>query len=139
MANVTRDVTASIDAASAMYATQLSDGLTAGVDLPACSPCFVDNNGLVQLCDGTALDAKVIVDGINARKAKAGEAVTLFGVGTKFSISAAPLSTTIRILYLSATAGEWADAATTGDAKGTARVINTATHQVCVLLRGNVQ
>lgn len=136
MANVTRVATASVDAASAMYAPQLSDDLRAGEDLPTCAPCYVDDDGLVWLCDGTALNYKTIVDGITAHAVKTGQPVTLFGEGTKFSLTDTRITKTIRTLYLSATKGEWADAATTGDQQGHARTISTPTKQFFVLHLG---
>lgn len=137
MADVTRSSKASVDPVSAMYAPQLSEGLVAGEALPACAPCYVDDDGKVWLCDGTALNAKTIVDGITARQVNANEPVTLFGNGVKFSLTDAPITKTIRTLYLSANKGEWSTTATTGDPQGHARMIPGPVRQLFILHCGN--
>jgi hypothetical protein len=129
MALVTVSAVAGLDASSAMYAPQISDGLLAGADLgsatQAVTPCYIKgSDGKVYPTDGTALGEAAVLAGFCARFTKSGEPVTLFGVGTKFEY-ATGLTPGAR-LYLAATAGRLDTAATTGDPNGVAAAI-TAT------------
>lgn len=122
MANVTRSSSASVDASTAMFAPQVAD-LIAGEDLTALAPCRIHSDGLVYESNGTALNASARFSGVTAREVKAGEPVTLFGLGTRFHLADSGL-TPGAYLYVSATKGEWDDAATTGDPNGTLEVIS---------------
>jgi len=121
MALVTVSAVAGLDASSGMYAPQISDGLVAGADIGSASqavtPCYIKGaDGKVYPTDGTAADEKAILAGVAARFTKAGEPVTLFGVGTKFEYTTS--ATPGAKLFLAATAGRLDTAATTGDALG---------------------
>lgn len=129
MALVTVSAVAGLDASSAMYAPQISDGLVAGADIGSASqavtPCYIKaSDGKVYPCDATAADEKARLAGFCALYRKTGEPVTLFGIGTKFEYGTG--MTPGALLFLGATAGRLSDAATTGDAVGVAQVV-TAT------------
>jgi hypothetical protein len=129
MALLTVSAVAGLDASSAMYAPQISDGLVAGADIGSASqavtPCYIKGaDGKVYPSDGTAADEKAALAGFAARFTKSGEPVTLFGIGTKFEYSTG--MTPGAKLYLGATAGRLDTAVTTGDAVGVAQAI-TAT------------
>jgi hypothetical protein len=123
MALVTRDSAASMDASTGMIAPQIT-GCIAGENLDVVSPCYIKgSDGLVYMSNGTAANEAAKFDGFNARAARAGQAVTLFGLGARFHYAASGL-TPGATLYIGATAGRLDTAATTGDAVGVARAIN---------------
>jgi hypothetical protein len=123
MALVTRAADASPDASTAQFAPQIPD-LIAGEAIDPVAPCRIDaSDGMVYMSNGTAADANARVDGFSARKAAAGQPVTLLGHGTRFRYAASGLTPGAR-LYVGATAGRLDDGATTGDAVGVAKVIN---------------
>jgi len=130
MALVTVSAVAGIDASSAMFAPQISDGLVAGADLggtaQAVTACYIKgSDGKVYPCDGTAAAEAANLAGFAARYTKSGEPVTLFGIGTKFEYSTG--MTPGAKLYLAVgTSGRLDTAATTGDAVGVAQAV-TAT------------
>lgn len=129
MALVTVSTYNDFDAASAMYAPQISDGLVAGETLGSTTqkitPCYIKaSDGKVYMCNGTSANEAARLAGFCVRYALAGEPVTLFGLGTKFEYGSG--LTPGAILYLAATAGRLDTAATTGDAVGVAQVV-TAT------------
>lgn len=112
----------SVDASSAMYAPQLSDGLVAGEDLLIGAPCYIKQaDGKVYMADGTAANEKAVVAGWTPRQTNLGEPVTLFGIGTKFQYATG--LTPGQKLYLGTTPGRLDTAATTGDAVGVAQAI----------------
>jgi hypothetical protein len=124
MATITRVTAASVDASTAMFAPQIT-GLIAGEALDACAPCYVKAaDGKVYMSNGTAANAAAKVDGFTPRSAAAGEAITLFGPGTRMRYGSG--LTPSADYYLSATAGRLDDAATTGGTAIIARAI-TAT------------
>lgn len=120
MALVTRSSDASIDPSSALYAPQIAD-LIAGEDLDPAAPCYIKNSdGKVYMTNATAATEPAKVFGFTARAVKSGQAVTLFGQGTRFKYgSGLSVGAT---LYAGATAGRLDTAATTGDAVGVAFV-----------------
>lgn len=123
MALVTRDAAASMDVSTGMFAPQISGNLIAGEDLDAVSPCYIKNSdGKVYMSNGTAANEAAGFDGFVPRAAKAGQPVTLFGVGARFRYASG--LTPGAKLYIGATAGRLDTAATTGDAVGVARAIN---------------
>jgi hypothetical protein len=125
MALVTQAVDLSIDASQALTAPQISGDLIAGEDLLAGAPCYIKNSdGLVYQSNGTAANEAAGFDGFTARAVKAGQALTLFGIGARFRYAAAGGLTPGAKLYIGATAGRLDTAATTGDAVGVARAIN---------------
>ena len=123
MALITRASTASIDASTAMFAPQIT-GKIAGEDIDAAAPCYIAAaDGKAYMCDATAADAKAVLAGFSPRAAKAGEPITLFAAGARFSYGSG--LTPGAKLYIGATKGRLDGAATTGDAVGVAQVIDT--------------
>lgn len=121
MALVTRSATASVDPVTAQLDKQLPD-LIAGEDIEVASPCYIASTGLVMNSNGTAANAAAKCDGFSARKCKAGQPITLFGIQTRYQYGSG--LTPGATLYIGATAGRLDTAATTGDAVGVAKVIN---------------
>lgn len=129
MALVTVSATAGFDASSAMYAPQISDGLVAGADIGSASqpitPCYIKgSDGKVYPTDATGTGEASLFAGFAVRFAKAGEPITLFGVGLKFEYAAGLTPGTK--LFLAATAGRLDTVATVGDAAGIVQAV-TAT------------
>lgn len=125
MALVTPSTSASMDAASAMFAPQISDGLVAGEALLVAAPCYIKaSDGKVYMSNGTAANEAAKFDGFTARAVPSGQPVTLFGTGAKFEYAAG--MTPGANLFIGTTAGRLDTVATTGDAAGVARAI-TAT------------
>jgi hypothetical protein len=124
MALVTPASDVSVDGSTAQFAPQIT-GLLAGEDLLAAAPCYIKtSDGKVYMSNGTAANEAAEVVGFTPRAAKSGQAITLFGKGTRFKYGSA--LTIGDKLYIAATAGRLDTAATTGDALGVAQVI-TAT------------
>lgn len=129
MSLVTRASTASMDASTGMFAPQIT-GLTAGEDLAVVAPCYIkSSDGKVYMTDATAANEAAEVAGFTPRAVKAGQPVTLFGAGARFSYGTG--LTPGDILYAAATAGRLDTAPTTGDAMGVAMVL-TATDIVII-------
>lgn len=123
MALVTRAADASIDASTAMLAPQIPD-LIAGEALDVSAPCYIKgSDGKVYMSNGTAANEAAGFDGFTPRAVGVGQAVTLFGVGTRFRYAASGLTPGAK-LYIGATAGRLDTAATTGDAVGVAKAIS---------------
>lgn len=123
MALVTRNSDASVDATTAQFAPQIT-GLICGEDIDPAAPCYIDTtDGLVYMFDGTAANIKAVLAGFSPRGAKTGQAITLYGVGARFSYGAA--LTPGAKLFGAATKGRLDTVATTGDAVGIAQAINT--------------
>lgn len=124
MALVTRASDGSIDAVSGAYAPQIS-GLVAGEDLDHLAPCYIKSaDGLVWMCNATAANEASEMAGFTPRAVKAGQPVTLFGLGTRMRYGTG--LTPGNFFYLAATAGRLDTAATVGDNQGVA-VVLTAT------------
>lgn len=121
MALVTRDAAASVDTSTALLDKQIPD-LLAGEDLDIAAPCYIKSDGLVYMSNGTAANAAAGVDGFAARTCKAGQPITLFGLGVRFRYSSG--LTPGATLFVGTTKGRLDTAATTGDAVGVAKVIN---------------
>jgi hypothetical protein len=114
-----------MDATTGMYASQIT-GLLAGEDLLCAAPVYIkSSDGKLYLSNGTAANEAAEIVGFTARAAKAGEPVTVFGVGARFRYAASGLTPGDKY-YIGATAGRLDTAATTGDAVGVAQAI-TAT------------
>lgn len=124
MALVPRDSGASVDATSARYSDQIAGDLIAGEDIDAVAPCRIAADGMAYMSDATAADANANIDGFSPVDYKQGEAMTLYGKGTRFGYSAGGL-TPGATLYIGATKGRLDDAPTVGDAVGVAKAINT--------------
>lgn len=124
MALVTRLATASMDVSTGMIAPQLT-GLIAGEDLDAVAPCYIkSSDGKVYMTNATAQNEAAEVVGFTPRAAKAGQPITLFGDGTRFSYGSG--LTPGNVLYAGATKGRLDDGPTLGDPFGVAEVV-TAT------------
>lgn len=105
-----------------MYASQIT-GPFAGEDLDACAPCYIKaSDGLVFMSNGTAADAAAACDGFSVQAHKKDEPVVLHGVGTRLGYGDGTL-TANALLYVGATKGRLADAATTGGLVAVAKVV----------------
>lgn len=123
MADLTK-VSASLDTSSGMFAPQISGDLYAGEALGVAVPCYIKAaDGKVYQSNGTALNEAAKFDGFTARACRIGEAVTLFGIGTRFRYGSGLTIGTD--LFVSATAGNLSDTATTGGVRAIARVITS--------------
>lgn len=131
MAAVTKSARASMDATTGMIAPQIS-GLIAGAAIPLLAACYIKaSDGKVYPSDATAADEKARFAGICPRAANAGEPVTLFGVGAVFRYSDALLTPgSVYFLDVTANAGGFNTAATTGDALGVVQAITTSVMRV---------
>ena len=110
MAAVTISANASVDISTAQYAMQLS-GKVAGEDINAGQPVYLkqSDDKIYKFATG-----KIFI-GIAARTAKAGEPITVFGLGTRFYVSSTALTGD---LYYVDVAGAIDTAATTDDTVG---------------------
>jgi hypothetical protein len=125
MALVTVLASASMDASTGMYAPQVT-GLVAGEDLLVVAPCYIKtSDGKVYQSNGTAATEPAEFMGFTARATKAGQPVTLFGLGARFRYAAFSGQAGDK-LFIAATAGRLDTAATTGDAIGVVRVLNAS-------------
>ena len=125
MGDVTRSANASADTGSLMRAAQISGDLYAGEDLAACAPCYIKaSDGKVYQSNGTADNEAAKFDGFTARATPSGQPVTLYGAGVRMQYGSALAIGTD--LFVSANAGQLADAPSTGGRTAIARVI-TAT------------
>jgi hypothetical protein len=125
MADLTKSASASMDTSTGMFAPQKTGNLYAGEALGVAVPCYIKAaDGLVYQSNGTAANEAAKFDGVTPRAYAIGEPVTLFGVGARFRYGTG--LTIGADLFISATAGKLADAATTGGVRAIARVM-TAT------------
>lgn len=130
MADLVKDARASLDASTGMYAGQIPD-LIAGEALGAVVPCYIKAaDGKVYQSNGTAVNEAAKFDGFTARAVSIGQAVTLFQAPARFRYGTALVPGTP--LFVSATAGKLADAATVGGLTPVARVINATDIRVTV-------
>ena len=110
MATITKVGTPSLTSLIPPQSQQLA-GLKAGEALGAGDPCYIKSDGLVWLSTGAAANAAAKVDGFAAEACAVGEAVTLFfDVNFRYGSGMTPGTR----VYLGATAGILADAASTG-------------------------
>jgi hypothetical protein len=131
MANLAKDARAGLDTSQALYAPTIV-GALAGEDLNAVSPCYIKSDGLVYMSDGTAANEAAKVDGFTGKSYKAGQAVTLFGVGFRARYSAGTLTPGAN-LFLGDDPGVLAGAATTGGTGIIARAINATDIRAVVI------
>jgi hypothetical protein len=125
MALVARSANASLESERGRFVPHVTGNLYAGAAIDAGAPCYIRaSDGQVFMSNGTAANEAAKFDGFANRAYAAGEAVALFGVGAIFHYSDA-LLTPGQNLFIAATAGRLDDAATTGDAVGVARAINS--------------
>jgi hypothetical protein len=110
MATITKSGTPSLTSVLPPQNCQIA-GLKAGAALAAGDPCYIDSGGLVQLSTGAAANAAAKVRGFAAEACASGEAVTLlFDVNIRYGAGMTPGAD----VFLGATAGVLADAASTG-------------------------
>jgi hypothetical protein len=120
--------TTTVETRSAQHAAQIpaSLGLVAGEALLTAAPCYIKaSDGKVYMSNGTGANEAAELDGFTGKPYASGEPVTLWGRGVIFEYGTG--MTPGAVLFIATTAGRLADAATTGDAVGVARVIS-ATH-----------
>ncbi|WP_353268012.1 hypothetical protein [Gemmatimonas sp.] len=123
MPNIARGTSPSADVSTGMYAPQISGSLIAGENLDGVSPCYIRaSDGRVFMSNGTAANEAAKFDGFCAKATKAGESVTLFGVGARFryGTSLPPGQN----LWVGTAAGVLSDTPTTGGTVVIARAIN---------------
>lgn len=129
MALITKSAAVNIDAESAQKAPQLAGDLYAGEDLDAAAPCYVKgSDGKVYMSNGTANTEPSKTDGFTPMAYVAGQAVTLYGPGTKFEYATGMTPGTD--LYAGTTKGRLDTSATTGGTVAIARVITARYIQV---------
>jgi hypothetical protein len=129
MALVTAAAVVGMDVSTGELAPQIT-GLSAGEDLLAIAPCYIKtSDGLVYMSNGTAATEPAEFAGVTPRAVKSGQPVTLFSLGACFRLSAFSGQAGDK-LFIAATAGRWDTAATTGDAVGTARILDTERIQI---------
>lgn len=124
MALIVRRARPNYDGSQLLTSPQVTGSLYAAEDLPAACPCYIDTDLKAHKSSGAANDKKARVDGLTFTDHKAGEAITLHGVGNRIRYSDGLLTPGADI-YLSATAGELEDAPTPGSPLPLARAINT--------------
>lgn len=103
-----------VDTRTTMYAMQNS-GLVAGEDIQAGHAVRIGTG--FKVYKAKAGDARF--DGIAPKDARTGDAVTIFGIGTRFHATEGTLTPVL--YYLSATAGLFSD---TGTGKPVARAVS---------------
>lgn len=118
MADVTKttETHGVVDARTAMYAQQ-NTGLVAAEDIGAGMAVRIGTG--FKVFKAKAGDARF--DGIAPKNAKAGQPITIFGIGTRFHATEGTL--TPALYFLSATAGLFSDTAT-GAGKPVARAVS---------------
>lgn len=121
MALVTRGDAASIDSIQGQKAPYIS-ALTAGEDLDALAPCYVAADGTVRMSNGTGDDAAAKCHGFTPKAYRSGQAVSLYGPGTRAEYGSD--LTPGQALYVGATAGRLDSAATTGGLAPVAVAVN---------------
>jgi hypothetical protein len=119
MADIALSANASPDAIKAQFAVQFA-GYTLGEDVEACQPLCLDSvtRKLWKFNSASAAAQRVIFAGFASRKGKAGQPMTVYGVGAAFHASEAALLVPGNVYFLSATPGVYGDAATAVDAQG---------------------
>jgi hypothetical protein len=121
MALIAKSGTPSLSSVLPPQTTVIGSGLKAGEDIAAGDACYIAADGTIMRSNGTAATASARADGIAAREAVSGEAVTLYRY-VEFRYGAA-LTPGAR-LYVGATAGRLDGAATTGGTAPVALVVD---------------
>lgn len=122
MALIDRIARAYPDGNSAMKAPQITKNC--GEDIEECAPVFIGADNNFYMSNGAAADKAAHVDGFSPTKAKAGEALTIYGPGLIMKYSAGALVPGDDY-FVGATKGRLDSAPTVGDAVGVARAIDT--------------
>lgn len=129
-----RDSAASLDATTGMHVPSIT-GLIAGEDIDPAAPCYIKAaDGLVYMANATAADEKAVLAGFSPRSAKAGQPITLFGVGARFHYDSAGDLTPGELLYIGATKGRLDTDFTVGCETPVARAITTTDIQVVAMV-----
>ena len=121
MSFVTRSARAHIDAATGMFAPQVSGNVYAGEDLDPVAPCRIASTGLVYMCNASSGSGGDVI-GFTPKLYKSGEPVRLFGAGTRANYGSG-LTPGARF-YLGTTKGRLDTAPTADDQKGVAIVLS---------------
>jgi hypothetical protein len=102
----------------------LAGNLYAGEALDAAAPCYIkSSDGKVYMCNATSANEAAEFIGFTSTSYSAGDAVTLFGLFTRFKYGSS--LTPGDVYYLGTTAGRLDTAATTGDSLGTAMAVSS--------------
>lgn len=124
MATVVKSARADFDASTGMIAGQIS-GKRCGEDIPSpVTPCHIRADGLIWRASGAAADANARISGWSTKKAKKGQALTLWSAPVVAKYADETLVPG-NILYLGAN-GALDTAPTVGDAVGTAECIDAS-------------
>lgn len=125
MAEITKATDASMDGSNPAH-PQIAGDLFAGEDLAACDLCYISAaDGKVYRSTGAAANAAAAHPRLCPIAVKSGRPVTLFCTNIRWKAAAAAGLTPGAILYVSGTVpGGLADAASTGDAVGTAQAVS---------------
>ncbi|HLM69333.1 MAG TPA: hypothetical protein VK358_17465 [Longimicrobium sp.] len=123
MALIDRFARANIDGNSAMKAPQITK--ICGEDIDPCAGVYVGADDKFYMSNGAAANKAAHCDGFSPVRAKAGEALTIYGPGLIIKYSAGTL-TPGDDYYLAATKGRLDSAPTTGDTVGVVRAIDSA-------------
>jgi hypothetical protein len=111
MAAITKSGTPSLTTVLPGAGHRVGSGLLAGEAIAAGDPCYIKNDGKAWLATGAAANAAAKVAGFAAVAAAVGEAVTLYtDVEFRYGSGLTPGAQ----VFLGATAGALADAASTG-------------------------
>jgi hypothetical protein len=111
MAAITKSGTPSLATPVPCSGHRVGSGLLAGEAIAAGDPCYIKSDGKAWLATGAAANAAAKVAGFALVAAAAGEAITLYtDVEIRYGASMTPGAQ----VFLGATAGALADAASTG-------------------------
>ncbi len=127
MSAVTK-VSPSMDDSTGMFALQVTD-LLAGEDIAVLDACYIKSDGKVWRSLGSSDTAAAAFIGFAPRAAKAGQAVTLYGLGARFRYGSS--LTPGAVYYVGATAGGLDTAVTAGGRTPIALAIDD-TDIVCI-------
>jgi hypothetical protein len=132
MADVARVANASGDTTHLQKVAQITGDEYAGEDLPAVCPVYKSAvDGLWYQSTGAAANAAAQCWGFTPKAYKTGQAIVAYGIGARFRYGSG--MTVGAKLYVSATAGLLADAASTGGTVPVARAITANDIQVIAL------
>jgi hypothetical protein len=123
MATVARSG-ASYDASTSAFCLHIA-GLLAGEAISAGDALYIKSDGKLWKSNGTAATAPAAFIGLAAGDADSGEAVTAYGVGSRWRYDKAGSLTPGAKYYVSATAGRLDTAATTGGTVAVAEAVST--------------
>jgi hypothetical protein len=122
---VTRAADASFDASTGMVAPQVSQRILGADVAGALIPLRMASDGMLYPASAAAANANARIFGWSTRKGRAGEPMSVYGLGAVGRYSDEGL-TPGAIYYLGETAGASSSIATTGDAVGCLQAIDAA-------------